>query len=113
MSTFFIILIILVAILLIVVILIQNPKGGGLSSNFTSSSQVSDVRRTTDVLEKGTYLFAGLLMALCLIYNIVFQGNEKVKQESALKGQAIPTQQAPAPAITPQQNQPVAPAPAN
>jgi preprotein translocase subunit SecG len=61
------ILILLVCVLLILVVLVQNSKGGGLASNFSSSSQVMGVRRTADVLEKATWIFAGALLFLCII----------------------------------------------
>ena len=60
-------LIILASIILGLIILIQNPKGGGLSSSFGGiGNQLMGVRQTTDVLEKGTWLFAGIVGVLCL-----------------------------------------------
>ena len=59
--------IILSSIILGVIVLIQNPKGGGLSSSLGGfSNQLMGVKQTTDVLEKGTWLFAGIIGALCL-----------------------------------------------
>lgn len=61
------ILIILSSIILGVIVLIQNPKGGGLSSSLGGfSNQLMGVKQTTDVLEKGTWLFAGIIGILCL-----------------------------------------------
>ena len=61
------ILIILASIILGLIILIQNPKGGGLSSSFGGiGNQLMGVKQTTDVLEKGTWVFAGIVAVLCL-----------------------------------------------
>lgn len=58
---------ILASIILGVIILIQNPKGGGLSASIGGfGNQIMGVRQTTDVLEKGTWLFAGIIAALCI-----------------------------------------------
>jgi preprotein translocase subunit SecG len=61
------ILIIAASIILALIILIQNPKGGGLSSSFGGiGNQLMGVKQTTDVLEKGTWIFAGIVGVLCL-----------------------------------------------
>lgn len=65
-----IILAILVCVLLGFIVLIQNPKGGGLSSNFSSSSQLMGVQKTGDILEKGTWILAIALMVLSLAINV-------------------------------------------
>ncbi len=63
----FIVLIILASIILGVIVLIQNPKGGGLSSSLGGfSNQLMGVKQTTDVLEKGTWLFAAIIGVLCI-----------------------------------------------
>lgn len=60
-------LIILASVILGLLILIQNPKGGGLSASFGGiGNQLMGVKQTTDVLEKGTWLFAGIVGILCL-----------------------------------------------
>ena len=67
MLIFFLILILLLSIVLALVILIQNPKGGGLAGNIAGfSNQFMGVKQTTDVLEKGTWIFAALIAILCL-----------------------------------------------
>ncbi len=59
--------IILASVILGVIVLIQNPKGGGLSSSLGGfSNQLMGVKQTTDVLEKGTWLFAAIIGVLCL-----------------------------------------------
>lgn len=65
-----VILAVLVCVLLGVIVLIQNPKGGGLTSNFSSSSQLMGVQKTGDFLEKGTWILAIALMVLSLAINI-------------------------------------------
>ena len=67
MSTFsiFLVLITIVCFLLIIVIMVQNPKGGGLAGNVAGiSNQFMGVKQTTDVLEKGTWIFAGVIGGL-------------------------------------------------
>jgi preprotein translocase subunit SecG len=66
-----IIIAIIVCVLLGLFVLIQNPKGGGLSSNFSSSSQLLGVQKTGDILEKGTWILAITLMCLSLLINVV------------------------------------------
>lgn len=69
-----VILAILVCVLLGAIVLIQNPKGGGLTSNFSSSSQLMGVQKTGDFLEKGTWILAISLMVLSLAINISTKG---------------------------------------
>jgi preprotein translocase subunit SecG len=63
------ILIILACILLTLVVLIQNPKGGGIASNFASSTQIMGVKKTSDVVEKATWILAVTLISLTLLTN--------------------------------------------
>jgi preprotein translocase subunit SecG len=65
---------IIVCVLLGFIVLIQNPKGGGLSSNFSASSQLMGVQKTGDFLEKGTWVLAITLMVLSLAINVVVKG---------------------------------------
>jgi preprotein translocase subunit SecG len=71
-----VILVVIVCALLGLIVLIQNPKGGGLSSNFSSSSQLMGVQKTGDFLEKGTWALAITLMVLSLAINVVTKGGE-------------------------------------
>ena len=64
MYTLFVILIVIAALLMIGVVLIQESKGGGLSSNFSSSNAIMGVRKTTDFVEKATW---GLAIAMVVI----------------------------------------------
>jgi preprotein translocase subunit SecG len=62
------ILVIIAAVVLGLIVLIQNPKGGGLSASLGGfSNQLMGVKQTTDVLEKGTWLFAAIVGILCLV----------------------------------------------
>lgn len=62
------ILVIIASVILGLIVLIQNPKGGGLSSSFGGfGNQLMGVKQTTDVLEKGTWLFAGIVGLLCIL----------------------------------------------
>ncbi len=68
MTLIFIILIILASVILGFIVLVQNPKGGGLTGSMAGlSNQFMGVKQTTDVLEKGTWLFAGIVALLCLV----------------------------------------------
>jgi preprotein translocase subunit SecG len=67
MTILFVILIILASVVLGFIVLVQNPKGGGLAGTFGGlSNQFMGVKQTTDVLEKGTWIFAGVIAVLCL-----------------------------------------------
>lgn len=68
MTLLFVTLIVVAAIALGFFVLVQNPKGGGLSGNIAGfSTQFMGVKQTTDVLEKGTWIFGGLVALLCLL----------------------------------------------
>ena len=73
MSTFslFITLILVVCFLLILVVMVQNPKGGGLSSSFGGGGgqQLGGVQKTTDFLDRSTWVLATLLLVLILLSN--------------------------------------------
>jgi preprotein translocase subunit SecG len=57
---------IIACILLILVVLVQDSKGGGLSSSFGASNQILGVRKTTDFLERATWILAISLLVLSL-----------------------------------------------
>ncbi|MBN8688869.1 MAG: preprotein translocase subunit SecG [Chitinophagales bacterium] len=68
MTTLFVILIILASAVLGLIVLIQNPKGGGLAGSVGGfSNQLMGVKQTTDVLEKGTWIFGALIGVLCMV----------------------------------------------
>jgi len=57
MYTLVTVLLFITCILLVLIVLVQNSKGGGLASNFQSSNQIMGVRKTSDFLEKATWVF--------------------------------------------------------
>jgi preprotein translocase subunit SecG len=113
MTILFLILIILSSGILGFIILVQNPKGGGLAGNVGGlGNQLMGVKQTTDVLEKGTWLFATIIGVLCLVSSL-FMGGSTSNSDSLLEKvntSGAPVQQAPAKS-QPAQQQP-APAPA-
>ena len=69
---FFVILIVVACFFLGFIILVQNPKGGGLAGNVAGfSNQFMGVKGTTDVLERGTWILAVVVVLLC-IFSTVF-----------------------------------------
>ncbi len=117
MAILFLILIVTASVLLGLIVLIQNPKGGGLAGNIAGfSNQFMGVKQTTDVLEKGTWVLAGIVVALCLVSALLINrpsdNNNMIKQINPNTGSTTapvqqqpiapaPVQQQPAPATTP------------
>jgi preprotein translocase subunit SecG len=100
MSILFLVLIVLSSVILAFIILIQNPKGGGLSGNVGGiGNQFMGVKQTTDTLEKGTWIFAGIIAVLALFSTLFLKGGSTVDKDSML--QKVPTSQ---PVATPAQN---------
>jgi preprotein translocase subunit SecG len=67
MLVLFGILIIVASLILGLIVLIQNPKGGGLTGALGGfSNQLMGVKQSTDVMEKGTWIFAALVGLLCV-----------------------------------------------
>lgn len=90
MIILFIILIVLASVVLGFIVLVQNPKGGGLAGNLGGiSNQFMGVKQTTDVLEKGTWIFAGIIGALCL-FSVVFISGGKTSGGSGSKATEAP-----------------------
>jgi len=96
MYQLFLIIAIIVCVLLVLIVLIQNPKGGGLSSNFSSSSQLMGVQKTGDFLEKGTWILAITLMVLSLAINVAVKGGAQ-KGADPYQQQKASASKAPAP----------------
>ena len=70
------ILVIIFSVILGLIVLVQNPKGGGLSGSLGGfSNQLMGVKQTTDVLEKGTWIFAGIVGFLCIISPVFIPKN--------------------------------------
>jgi preprotein translocase subunit SecG len=107
MAIVFLILVIVLSAVLGFVILVQNPKGGGLSASIGGiGNQFMGVKQTTDVLEKGTWIFATLVALLCL-FSAFFIPNT-AKKSNGLMDQINTKTNNTAPAPTP-----IAPNPAN
>lgn len=69
------VLLVIASVILGVIVLIQNPKGGGLTSSLGGfGNQLMGVKRTTDILERGTWLFAAIIGFLCLISSVFISG---------------------------------------
>ena len=96
MTIVFIVLIVLASVILGLIVLVQNPKGGGLAGNIAGfSNQFMGVKQTTDVLEKGTWIFASIIGALCLV-SVFFISGKGASRENKAKD-ATPNQSNTAP----------------
>jgi preprotein translocase subunit SecG len=103
MVLLFVILVIAASLILGFIVLVQNPKGGGLSGSIAGfNNQFMGVKQTTDVLEKGTWIFAILIAILCLFSAFFIpkasSGSNLVNE---LDTKPKTTQSAPAPATAP------------
>src|SRR5436190_23986447 len=109
MIILFVILIVLACIVLGFIVLVQNPKGGGLSGSIAGfSNQFMGVKQTTDVLEKGTWIFAIVVALLCL-FSAFFIPKTTTKSNNLIEN--INTKPVNTSPITAPSQQPVAPAP--
>lgn len=62
------VLIAIVSVFLMAAVLIQNPKGGGIDATFGGQAQqLFGAARSTDFIEKATWVLAGLLVVLCVV----------------------------------------------
>ena len=109
MTIIFVILVILASVILGLIVLVQNPKGGGLAGNIAGfSNQFMGVKQTTDVLEKGTWIFAAVIGVLCLVSTVFISGtssrtggaSEKVGTSNQQTPNFNQSQQTPAPSTT-------------
>ena len=67
MYIFLIALVILASLLMVLIVLVQNSKGGGLASGFSSNNQYMGVRKTTDFLEKTTWVLVAAMCGLSMM----------------------------------------------
>nr|MBP7472616.1 preprotein translocase subunit SecG [Prevotella sp.] len=107
--TLFVILIVLASILMIGIVLIQESKGGGLSSNFSSSNSFMSVHKTTDLVEKVTWGLAIAMVVLSVVCTWVAPSstanqsvieNQSTTTNTATPGFGASEQQAPAQGAT-------------
>ena len=112
-----IVLIIIVSILMVLIVLVQNSKGGGLTSNFSSSNQIMGVRKTNDFLEKATWTLAIALLVLSIGASMAIPRDEDNSNKSRIEKQieeavdptAVPNFPTSAPENKPKANQPATP----
>src|ERR1051325_7251117 len=94
MTIIFLILIIIASLVLALIVLVQNPKGGGLAGNVAGfSTQFMGVKQTTDVLEKGTWIFATVIGLLCLFSTFFINGRSSVENRAKDVSKPNSTQQ--------------------
>jgi preprotein translocase subunit SecG len=113
MFTIFLVLITIVCFLLIIIIMVQNPKGGGLSSSIGGSQMMGGVQKTTDFLDKSTWVLATVLVVLILLSSLSFTGtlggsDSKIIDKSETAAPKTTTTKT----ATPADKMPVVPAPA-
>lgn len=81
----FLALIVLASVALGFVVLVQNPKGGGLAGNVGGlSNNIMGVKQTNDVLEKGTWIFAGIIAVLALTSTLFLKGGSTSAVDNSL-----------------------------
>ncbi len=103
MKILFLILIIVACLVLAFVILVQNPKGGGLSGALAGfNNQIMGVKQTTDVLEKGTWIFATVIGVLCILSTLFLRdtgsdNNNRFRDLNPNATKSAPAPQTPAP----------------
>ena len=74
--------------LLILIIMVQNPKGGGLSSSFGGDTQqIGGVKKTTDFLDKTTWILASLILILILFSNITLNSESDNIESDLIQNQ--------------------------
>ena len=65
--------------------MVQNPKGGGLASTFGGDSQqIGGVKKTTDFLDRSTWILASLLFLLILFSNITLNSGSDLNESELL-----------------------------
>lgn len=101
MYIFLTIFILIAAILLTLIVLVQNSKGGGLASGFSSSNQIMGVRKTTDFLEKATWVLAGTIIVLSILTAKYTASRAQEPQSQVEVQQPAPLNPATAPDVAP------------
>lgn len=93
------VLIIVASLILGFIILVQNPKGGGLTGVLGGfSNQLIGVRQSTDIMEKGTWIFATVIAALCISSTVFIPKTGDATNNKLLNEMSTPRT---APATTP------------
>ena len=71
MYTLLVILVVLLAAFMIGIVLIQESKGGGLASTFSDYKRIIGVRKSTSVVERTTWILAGMIVLICVVCSYV------------------------------------------
>jgi len=81
----------LVCVFLCLLVLIQSDKGGGLSGTLGGLSGASNFLGTQDtanVLTKGTYIFGGVFLLLCVLMTFFAPGGQSGVNKSGMQKRA-------------------------
>ena len=71
MYTLLVVLAVLLAVLMIGIVLIQESKGGGLVSTFSDYKRIIGVRKSASVVERTTWILAGMIVLICELCSYV------------------------------------------
>lgn len=80
---------------------IQKSKGGGLAAGFSSSNQIMGVRKTTDFLEKTTWILAATIIILSIFTAKYTASHSQGPQPQVEVQQPAPLSPGVAPDVTP------------
>ena len=70
--------------------MVQNPKGGSLSSSFGGGvQQMGGVQKTTDFLDRSTWILGAALLILILLSNVALDRNNKTSDSKLIQGENI------------------------
>ena len=88
MFNIILVLILILSFLLILIIMVQNPKGGGLSSSFGGDTQqIGGVKKTTDFLDKTTWILSSFILVLILFSNITLNSENDNFESDLIQNQ--------------------------
>lgn len=89
---FLVFLFVVVCIFLCLLILIQSDKGGGISGaiggGLGGASSLLGTQDTANILTRGTQIFAGAFLVLCIILSFAFGRQGHIDQKSLLQQRA-------------------------
>lgn len=88
------VIIVIISILLVAVVLLQKSKGGGLAAGMGGGNQILGAPKTTDFLEKATWILMGVVAVFCICCTLILghAGN-------TVKGSAIEAVEGAAPVL--------------
>ena len=71
--------------------MVQNPKGGGLSSSFGGggAQQMGGVQKTTDFLDRSTWILGAVLLVLILLSNVALERGNQTIESKLIEGNNI------------------------